>query len=609
MINAGVTASVPLTLDGVVATITLSAPTGITSGTSSTGTVTANGADAAGVPIIGTFANPITLTASNGITFASSVSAPGTVNFSYNGTPISTSTISVAADASGAVSASVLIPVNSSSMGSSYSVSQSNTVSDAGYIKSDTVIPGLGLALPSSSRDTLYTVTLAGAYTPGSGQQIKVNLYLDGALVRESVTPTVLPAGTLNQVETVIVRGDGQPHEVEYRYQDAWNDNVVVFGSGTLTAVSSSVIQNGGNQGNTLADAGNVGADTVIPGLGLTLTPATRDTLYTVTLAGSYTPGSNQQIEVNLYLDGALVSESATPTVLQGGLLNQVEAVLVRGDGQPHEVEYRYQDVGNYDVVVFNPRTLTAVASPVIQDGGNQGNTVADGGHVSVDTVIPGLGLTLSPSTSPTLYTVTVAGSYVSTPSNASIQVELYLDGSLVKESATPMVLPSGPFSHTETVLVPGDGQPHEVEYRYQDIGNYGVITFSPRTLTSVASSVAQNGGNQGNTIADGGHVGSDTVIPGLGLTLSPSTSDRLYTVTVAGNYSAASSEQIKVRLYRDGNLESATSTVLSPGTFTHSETVLVPGDGQPHGVEYRYQDNESYGFVIFNQRTLTAIF
>jgi len=115
-IAANATTNIPLTLNGIVASIVLSNPTAITSGTAlSNGSVSVNGLDASGTTIIGTFVNAITLAASNGVTFGSALSAPGTATFSYDGTAIAAATVPVAATApttSTTATGSGAIPVN-----------------------------------------------------------------------------------------------------------------------------------------------------------------------------------------------------------------------------------------------------------------------------------------------------------------------------------------------------------------------------------------------------------------------------------------------------------------------------------------------------------------
>jgi len=98
-------------MDGIIVNIVLTTQTTITSGNPGTGTVSVNATDASGATIIGAFNNPISISASNGITFSSTILAPGPASFSYNGTAIAASTVGVTATAPGPISGSGSIAV------------------------------------------------------------------------------------------------------------------------------------------------------------------------------------------------------------------------------------------------------------------------------------------------------------------------------------------------------------------------------------------------------------------------------------------------------------------------------------------------------------------
>jgi hypothetical protein len=138
------------------------------------------------------------------------------------------------------------------------------------------------------------------------------------------------------------------------------------------------------------------------------------------------------------------------------------------------------------------------------------------------------------------------------------------------------------------------------------------VLTFNGAKWANATP--ASGGGTSGgvltasatNAVSDSGSVTTDTIIPGMQITTPAATSSVTYAVELTCNYTAGSSEQIRISLYVDGVFVSG-PTVVQPGAFTASATVTIPGDGATHTIDYRYQDNQNVGVITFSLRSLTA--
>jgi hypothetical protein len=109
------------------------------------------------------------------------------------------------------------------------------------------------------------------------------------------------------------------------------------------------------------------------------------------------------------------------------------------------------------------------------------------------------------------------------------------------------------------------------------------------------------------SSVSDNGSVTTDTLIPGMTLTLPASSTAITYAVALTCNFSAGASEQIRWSLYLDGVNQSPSATVVQPGLFTAYSTVIIPGDNATHNVDFRYQDNQNVGVVTFANRSITA--
>jgi hypothetical protein len=110
----------------------------------------------------------------------------------------------------------------------------------------------------------------------------------------------------------------------------------------------------------------------------------------------------------------------------------------------------------------------------------------------------------------------------------------------------------------------------------------------------------------------DSGSVTTDTVIPGLSLSVTTLIG------SVAAEYALAASlfwnqsrgdMQIRVTPYVDGVAAGTTIASTAGGVpywMTYAAALAIPADGAAHTVDLRYQDQQNVGIIAFAQRSLS---